>query len=379
MLQRPNPPVRTLHVLVATPGGGTGQGGIDRVMASLRSALARQGGDVNVRFAATRGAGHVGLSAFYTLAFCIRMLVARLAGRLDLVHLNVSIKGSTYRKMVIAACARLIGVPYVVHLHGGRYTAFWGSDPTMLNRLIGRMFVNAAQIVVLGRAWRDFVVSRAPAVADRITIVPNATGVPSLPHVGGGGTVHILFLGRIGAGKGVPQLGEALKRMRGMPCWRATVAGDGDVEAARRFAAENDLADRVNVPGWVGSDEVAKLISEADVLVLPSFVENLPLSVIEGMASGLAVVATPVGAVEDIVTDEVSGLLVTPGDVDGLTIALSRLVADPDLRARLGAAARATHRERLELGAFARAMSAVWLAAARPQAASSTRAVSSER
>ncbi|TIY10986.1 MAG: glycosyltransferase family 4 protein, partial [Mesorhizobium sp.] len=113
-------------------------------------------------------------------------------------------------------------------------------------------------------------------------------------------------------------------------------------------------------PGWVGPDEVASLIASADILVLPSFAENLPVSVIEGMAAGLAVVTTPVGAVEDIITNEESGLLVPPGDVAALTEALTRLVENPALRARLGAAAMAVHRDRLDLAPFVGAICEVW-------------------
>ena len=75
------------------------------------------------------------------------------------------------------------------------------------------------------------------------------------------------------------------------------------------------LVSRVAVPGWVGSDGVERLIANSSILVLPSFVENLPMSVIEGMAAGLAVVATPVGAVEEIIEHEKTGLLIPPGDV----------------------------------------------------------------
>ena len=66
------------------------------------------------------------------------------------------------------------------------------------------------------------------------------------------------------------------------------------------------------------------------------------------------------GAVEDIVTDEQNGLLVPPGDVVALTKALTRLVEDPALRTRLGEAAKAVHRERLEIAPFAMALQRVW-------------------
>ena len=364
MVQRPTEN-RTVHVLVATPSGTSGKGGIDRVMGVLKRALElRDGGDVDVRFIASRGSGHIAFSVFHMANFCLKMLMARIAGRADVVHVNLSVSGSTYRKMVITAVARMLGIPYVLHLHGSDYQAFWHEDHSFLSRRIRGMFEHASHVLVLGRVWHDFIMRRAPRAAARITIVPNATERPSLAHRGGGDRVHILFLGRLGERKGVPQLIEALARMKPLDGWRATIAGDGEVEATRATAARSGLADRVVFPGWVGPDDVASLIAAADILVLPSFAENLPMSVIEGMASGLAVVTTPVGAVEDIITDEQSGLLVPPGDVTALTQALTRLVEDPTLRARLGEAATAVHRERLELAPFAESICDVWKAAA---------------
>lgn len=356
---------RKVHVLIATPEGVSGQGGIDRIMAALRKEFERQQRvDIDARFLPSRGSGPVALSFLYMSGFCLRMAVARLAGRADVVHINVSDYGSTYRKLVIAKCARLLGIPYVLHLHGAQYPAFWTESQSFKNRCIRRMFENASRVVVLGRVWRDFIASRAPAAAPNIVIVPNAAEIPTLPHVGGGDKVHILFLGRIGDRKGVPQLFEALHRMKPLEGWRATIAGDGEVEAARTRSAELGLSERIVLPGWAGPDQVKSLIASADILVLPSFAENLPVSVIEGMAAGLAIVTTPVGAVEDIITSEQSGLLVQPGDVDALAAALTRLVEDQPLRERLGKAAMAVHRERLELTSFVGAICDLWLAAA---------------
>lgn len=356
-----------LDVLVATPGGGTGQGGIDRMMASLRDEAGRQSRpDLRLRFAATRGNGHIAFSLWYMLAFIARMLGLRLAGRLDVLHLNLAIQGSTWRKLILAGVARLLGVPYVLHLHGSEYQAFWTSRDTRRNRAIVWLFSHAAQVIVLGTVWRNFVLSRLPELGSRVIVVPNAAPRPRLEHRGGGSLVHILFLGRVGDRKGVPQLGEALARMRDDPTWRATIAGDGHVEAARLRAAELDLADRVDIPGWVGPDKVADLIAGADIMVLPSFHENLPISIIEAMAAGLAIVTTPVGAVEDIITHQVNGLLVPPGDVDALSEALRLLVADRALRERLGHAAREFHRARLDMEPYLDTLTNAWRHAACP-------------
>jgi glycosyltransferase involved in cell wall biosynthesis len=353
-----------LNVLVATPVAATGQGGIDRVMGALKGELERDPRGTAATFAATRGGGSLALSPLHMGRFLARMARMRARGGLDLVHINLASNGSTYRKLLIAAAARALGVPYVLHLHGADYRSFWSDERPWLSRRIRAMFEGAARVVVLGRVWRDFVAARAPAAADRIVIVPNASAPPVLPHVGGGDSTHILFLGRIGDRKGVPQLGEALFRMKAVPGWRATIAGDGHVDAARAKAAEYGLTDRVELPGWVGPERVAEFIASADILVLPSFSENLPVAIIEAMAAGVAVVATPVGAVEDIVTDGETGLLVPPGDVEALRVALTRLVEDPALRRRLGAAGLALHRERLDLVPFADAMRRVWSEAA---------------
>ncbi|WEZ85871.1 glycosyltransferase family 4 protein (plasmid) [Rhizobium sp. 32-5/1] len=357
---------RVVDVLVTTPLGGTGQGGIDRIMASLKHELDRHTqDDVRARFLPTRGEGHVSVSALYLAAFCAKMLSARLRGKIDVVHINLASHGSTYRKLIIAACATMLAVPYILHLHGAEYMTFWSKDDTFLNRRIRAMFQKAARVVVLGTVWRDFIISKSPETKRQVVIVPNATSAPALPWKGGGDQVHILFLGRIGKRKGVPELCEALASMKDLPGWRATIAGDGEAEQLRFRLNELGLSDKATVLGWQGPDEVANLLSRADILTLPSHAENLPMSIVEGMAAGLAVVATPVGAVEDIVSDGETGILVSPGDVAALKNALARLVADPDLRRRMGDAGRSRHREYLDVETFTASLCEIWRTVAR--------------
>ena len=89
------------------------------------------------------------------------------------------------------------------------------------------------------------------------------------------------------------------------------------------------------------------------------------MSVIEAMANGLAVIATPVGAVPDILRHGETGLLVPPGDPAALTAALRRLLTDPQLRLRLGRAAQTFHRANLEIGPYLGRLVEIWTATAR--------------
>jgi glycosyltransferase involved in cell wall biosynthesis len=97
-----------------------------------------------------------------------------------------------------------------------------------------------------------------------------------------------------------------------------------------------------------------------DILVLPSFSENLPMSVIEALAHGVAVICAPVGALPDIIEHERTGLIVKPGDVEELASVLSRLTEDPDLRRRLGEGGKALHRTRLDIDVCAERLVAIW-------------------
>src|SRR5690606_12083170 len=125
-------------------------------------------------------------------------------------------------------------------------------------------------------------------------------------------------------------------------------------------AAVLGLEDRVRFTGWVDQDAVRDALAAADVMVLPSYAEGLPLSVLEGLAHGLAVISTPVGAIAEVVEDGVTGLLVQPGDVAGLALALERVIGDPALRARLGAAGRARWEREHALAPHARRIAALY-------------------
>jgi glycosyltransferase involved in cell wall biosynthesis len=152
-----------------------------------------------------------------------------------------------------------------------------------------------------------------------------------------------IFVGRLDAVKGVPLLIEAFAAVReAHPEARLAVVGDGPARAALEAqAAALGIAAATEFLGYRAQDEVADLLAGADLLVLPSFAEGLPVVLMEAMASGLPVIATRVAGVAELVEDGVSGLLVPPGDVESLAAALRRLLADPALGARMGAAGRA--------------------------------------
>jgi glycosyltransferase involved in cell wall biosynthesis len=153
------------------------------------------------------------------------------------------------------------------------------------------------------------------------------------------GDLLLAHVGRLAPVKGQRELIEALRAL-GRDDVHAVFFGS-DVERGGAFGAELErLADGVNVRFAGFRADAAAALGETDALVLPSWIEGLPLVVLEGMAVGQPVVATAVGGTPEAVVDGETGLLVPPRDVPALAGALEQLLGDDDLRRRLGEAGR---------------------------------------
>jgi glycosyltransferase involved in cell wall biosynthesis len=295
----------------------------------------------------------------------IRFWTAKRRGEVDVLHINLAAGGSAFRKAFLARVARRLEVPYVVHLHGSRFHQFWSSAGPYFRKQVNRMFAESAAIIVLGSYWSKLVKDHVLEVENKIVVLPNATAPIRVARTSTtDGRARISFLGELGQRKGTPQLVEALGRLAGRQDWTATIAGNGQVPETIARIVQLGIEDRVKVPGWLDSSATNNVLRETDIFVLPSFAENLPMSILEAFAFGIAVIATPVGAVPDVINHEYNGLLVPAGNVDALTDALLRLIEDAKLREFLGAAAKREHSKRYQIDAYITRLSDIWLKAA---------------
>ena len=266
--------------------------------------------------------------------------------RLDLVHLHVSTGPSLVRKVYAVAVARVCRVPLVLHLHSGGFKALTqeGGRSGWLSRRALRWVVRRSDmVVVLSQSWADDL--SAWERPRQLCVVPNApepiSGVDRSVAEGSGSPV-ILYLGHLYRDKGVYDLLEAFRLVLDRhPAARLVLAGEGrEEEGLRLRMSDLGLEQSVELTGWVGPEGRRELLSAAACLTLPSYGEGLPLVVLEAMQVGVPVVATPVGGVPEVVRDDVEALLVAPGEPAALAAALSRVIADRALVARLVEAAR---------------------------------------
>lgn len=160
--------------------------------------------------------------------------------------------------------------------------------------------------------------------------------------------------------KNLGQLLEAFARLRGRtPGMRLLMVGSGPEEARLRSLAQSlSLSEACRF--LPSTPAVAALLRGIDIFVHPSLSEGLPNAVMEAMASGCAVVASRVGGCPELIEDGVDGLLVKPGDLNDLIAKLGALIDDPDLRAKLAAAATARIGREFSLHSSARRMEQIY-------------------
>ena len=337
-------------------GGTEHGGGIGRLVGYV---CAARSGAVRHEVTDTRGPRVRPVRSSLRLARAMALIAAdRVRAPASLQQFHIAGRGSTVRKTVLGLWARAIGAPYVLHLHDYDYAADLARRPRWQLGLVRALFRGAWQVIVLGRKDRETVIRVLGVAPGRITVLRYCVPDPGPQAHRAGRDVHLLFLGRLGPRKGVPELLAALADPA-MPesGWHATLAGDGPVEAYRAEADRLGVSDRVRLTGWLCEADTAALRAQADVLVLPSHAEGFAMAVLEGLASGLAVVTTRVGAHDEVLEDGRTCLFVPPGNARRLAEALASLVGNSARREALGAAGRALflaefdiagYRERLE-------------------------------
>ncbi len=251
-----------------------------------------------------------------------------------LVHINTSLNTRAYwRDLAYLFIAKLLRARVVYQVHGGKLPHDFCAGKAMLTRFLRWTLRLPDLVLVLAQveldAYRIFVpeqnLVRLPNGIDTrpYARVPTVRTRAEYP-------LRLVYIGRLDRDKG---LYEALQGLR-LACElgvdaRLIVAGRGPEEGRlRRYAQALGIAARAAFIGPVFGDEKVKILATADLMILPSYAEGLPYALLEAMAAGIPVIATPVGAIPDVVTSNTHGLLVPPRDGRAIAQALVKLNGD---------------------------------------------------
>ena len=229
-----------------------------------------------------------------------------------------------------------LGIPSLVSIQGG--DGHWvGSCCETHRQAMVRVLDHAGALLIGGQSFAGEVCDRLGTPLDRFTIVPGAVDTerftPAADEAFEGAT-KILYHGRVDRRKGVLDFLQSLTPVAGN--WQATVSGIGpDLADAQMLAEQLGLGNRVAFSGYADYVDVPKIYRAHHIFASPTYAEGFSNTILEAMASGLAVLSCRSVGVVDCLRDGDNGVMTEAGDVAGQSVALTALVNDRALRARL--------------------------------------------
>lgn len=275
--------------------------------------------------------------------FELKRLLAQLGP--DLVHVHSSKAGVLGR-----LAARSLKIPCVFTAHGWAFTEGVSSRKQTFYRHIERLLAPMAQaIITVSEYDRNLALANGVGRADQLVTVINGvpdTAPPKTPPPADA-PVRLIMVARFDQPKDHAALIKALSLVQAAN-WQLEFVGDGPLKAAAMQQVKNSgLENNIHFAG--SRNDVPQRLADADIFVLISHWEGLPLSILEALSAGLPVVASNVGGVPETVVDGQTGYLIARNDLAGLAKALDALIQDPGLRRRFGTGARTLYEEKFGL------------------------------
>lgn len=296
---------------------------------------------------------------FLKTLFCFRPRI---------VHIQTNSGAGFFEKASLLFWAKAARANTVIHIHGGGFRDFYSRSGGLVRAMIRYCLNRADVIIVLSQQMRsDFesigVDCKKLAIVSNGVVVPELTAHRKTTGEGQNAPLTVLFLNRIDVPKGVDDLlaaAESVCRRSQHVAFRVVGPACGCHARIVKVLQEKGLEERIQLLGPVSGQQKIAQYMQADIYVLPSHLEAFPIGLLEAMACGLPCVATTVGGIPEIIEDGVNGLLIPPGNASGLSEALWKLIADPELRHRLGQNARETIQQRYTWEHTLKALKAVY-------------------
>lgn len=248
----------------------------------------------------------------------------------SIVHLHTAADGSFKRNSQLTRLAKKFGRKVIMHIHASRFKDFY-SESQNKEKILNTL-QRVDRLIVLSESWKEWF-KGIGVKEDKITILHNITPEPThMPEARkNDGRIRFLFMGEIGQRKGVFDILRAIAAHREEAEGRIelVIGGNRNEQKLLDTIKAGGLDNIVRFEGWVSGEKKLRLLNEADVYILPSFNEGLPISILEAMSYGCPIISTPVGGIPEVVNN--NGILVTPGSETEIWEAMSRYMKNPSL------------------------------------------------
>lgn len=258
------------------------------------------------------------------LPFVFRQAISK--AKPDVVHINTSFEPrAIVRDLVLAKAAGKR--PVVLHVHGGRFV-MQDFESSFIASLAEKLLRSASRVIVLSETEAESILKRTPGID--ISILPNAVATADFPeYERPWGAKSIIYLGRVAQAKGLSDMIESCRMLseQGFKFSFACFGGGPDTDVFVN-SMNKVLGDGFRFGGIVGGNEKVEALKAADIFLMPSKFEGLPLSLLEAMAAGCVPIVSDRGSIPTVVEDGRNGFLVEPGNLTQLVGKLKFLLSE---------------------------------------------------
>ncbi len=271
----------------------------------------------------------------FSLWAIIRYVIVLLFNRnIKIVHIHSASYNSFIRSSFYAFIGKLFGKKIVFHMHGGAFMDYYKRK----TNYVKRKFKWVDAVIALSDSWQKFYEKEVGVT--NVYVVQNVISPPLVVKESrkNDGLIHLLFLGLITEQKGIFDLLDLLKSHRKEFEGKIIlhIGGKGDVKRLKNIIEDDNMQDIVSFEGWVQGEKKNMLYSSSDIFVLPSYVEGVPITILEAMSYQLPIIATNIGGIPSVVEHNHNGYLFTPGDMKSLYELLQCLIDNKELRLTMG-------------------------------------------
>lgn len=293
--------------------------------------------DYDVRFIETYCEGNVIRKVSKALRAYFEFIYTTLVWKPNLVHVHTSFGGSFYRKALIIEMASLAKIPVINHVHGAEFDEFYRRKSQRKKKAIEKIYNKCIRTIALSEEWKKNLAEIVPE--QTISVVENY-GILQEDLIKEKFTKPnhkmILFLGFICERKGCLDIPAIVDQVcRKIPDARFIIGGSGEIEKVKQKLSAK-YKDNVEFPGWIRNEQKKQYLREADIFLLPSYNEGMPMAILDAMGCGLPIVSTEVGGIPKIVRQGVNGYLYKPGDSKNMACAIIEYLTDDEKRLKAG-------------------------------------------
>lgn len=242
-----------------------------------------------------------------------------------ILHVHVASAASFYRKAHFIKLAKRMGLKVIFHMHSAVFKEYFEecNDKDYLLKIM----CMADSFIALSRSWKEYYASIG-VPKEKIVVINNPVDYPKEFNYEKDASVRMLFLGELLERKGVWDVLKAINEhqdsLRGK--LKLKIGGNKREKDVVDFISKNNLTDIIEFEGWVAGDKKWQLLNWANLVILPSFNEGLPITLLEAMAYSCALISTPVGGIPEILENGENGLMVTPGNSEEIAKAIQYFV-----------------------------------------------------